>query len=132
MVAADCCPRGIDECPGEWPWNYECTAGICTNGGCTSDDDCEIIAGTVCAAIDDFSVCVPLCDADDDCYRDFGETCSGVADDGQMFCIVEGGGCENDEDCGGYGVCDLDTGSCVCDDASVCPEGFACAPWPPA
>jgi hypothetical protein len=127
--AADCCPQGIDDCPGQWPWNYECVDGICRNGGCSGDDDCAIIQGTSCESLDGFMACVPLCNADSDCLEDVGETCSGVTDDGETFCLYPGG-CRSDDDCQGFGVCDSETGACVCDDATVCPKGYDCAPWP--
>jgi hypothetical protein len=130
MAAADCCPDGVDDCPGEFPWNVECQDGLCAYGGCVDDDDCAIITGTTCEPAFGAAWCVELCDADDDCLVDFGETCSGLTDDGETFCMFEGGGCVTDEDCGGFGVCDADSGSCICADDGQCPRGYACAPLP--
>ena len=129
MDAADCCPEGVPNCPGEYPFNSECVDGLCQFGGCTSDEDCELIFGTSCEDLGDYAACVPLCDEDDDCLTDFGETCSGVTEDGQSFCTIQFG-CTSDDDCQGFGVCDVDSGNCYCDDATVCPDGFDCAPLP--
>jgi hypothetical protein len=129
MAAADCCPDGVDDCPGEYPWNVSCTDGLCEFGGCTGDDDCFFVEGLECEDLGDVFACVPLCEADDDCLEDFGETCTGMTEDGQTFCRVPFV-CGSDDDCQGFGVCDLDTGSCVCTGARHCPDGWDCAALP--
>lgn len=128
VAAADCCPDFIEDCPGEYPWNVMCTDGLCEYGGCTGDDDCSFVVGLTCEDLGDVFACVPLCDSDDDCFEDAGETCSGATEDGLSYCTVPFV-CTSDDDCQGFGVCDLDTGDCVCDD-DVCPEGYECAPLP--
>lgn len=127
-VADDCCPDGIDDCPGEYPWNYECTDGLCEFGGCTSDLDCSFIVGLTCEELAYTAACVQLCDDDDDCGG-FGATCTGATEDGESFCLTVFE-CTTDDDCQGYGVCDLDTGACICESDDVCPDGWTCSMLP--
>jgi len=66
-------------------------------------------------------ICAEGCAVDDDCTA--GTTCIGEDADGDTYCTVEPtrvDPCESDDDCGGYGVCDTESGSCYCDDAGDC------------
>jgi len=125
---ADCCQPDTEEmCPGDYPYNVSCSeAGVCEYGGCTSDDDCAIIAGTVCRELSGFPACVPLCEVDDDCLVDFGETCTGMTDDGEAYCTAFAP-CESDKDCGGFGLCDVESGACgSCAVTEDCTKGYEC------
>lgn len=128
--AVDCCPKGVPDCPGEPPFsNWECNAGLCELGGCETDDHCMIIAGTTCHQVGGFGACVPVCTVEteaEDCLTDQGETCSGMTDDGMLYCVVDVPPCDGDDDCGGFGVCNLETGACECADMGQCPEGYDC------
>lgn len=154
MEAADCCQPGTEGmCPGDFPFNVECTDGTCEYGSCTSDPDCEgLFAGTSCRDVGAAPTCVPLCTVeteDVDCITDMDETCTGMTDDGDLYCIVEPMACtpktcgddfvcneetgfcecDGDDDCGGIaqgGSCNLETGACNCTDDASCGEGFTC------
>ncbi|PRP91430.1 hypothetical protein ENSA5_55470 [Enhygromyxa salina] len=123
---ADCCPMGSLDCPGDsYPDNWFCgDQGVCEFGGCASDDDCTLgglLPGQECHPIADQPTCFEPCATDADCMLQPGATCSGEADDGTMYCAVEDApGCESDADCGGYGICDVDSGACYCDQDSNC------------
>lgn len=123
--AVDCC-NGAPNCPGDYPLNYECVDGLCESGGCADDMDCMIIMGTSCLEVNGFPLCVPTCESDDDCLTEFGETCTGMADSGEMICEIEPVGCKSDEDCFGFGTCDVATGVCSCADTTECPKGYEC------
>jgi hypothetical protein len=128
----DCCAMGDPNC-GMPPFsNYECNEGFCDLIGCLEDGDCTIIAGTTCHQVGGFGACVPLCTVEteaEDCLTDQGETCTGMTDDAMLYCVVEAeppAPCEDDKVCGGFGVCNLETGFCECTDGAQCPEGYDC------
>lgn len=118
---ADCCPLGSVLCPSEdYPDNWSCVDNVCEFGGCQSDDDCQSVVSQddTCHEIGGVGTCFDPCAEDQDCAQ--GLTCTGVADDGAMYCTAEVPPCESDDDCGGFGVCDTDSGSCYCDSDANC------------
>jgi hypothetical protein len=129
--AADCCPLGAIGCPGEdYPNNWECIEGACQLGGCMANADCSdlpIPSDQECLPVAGVGACVDVCENNTDCL--FGTTCSGKADDGTMYCAAPVEPCESDDDCGGAGVCDLDTGTCGCtsDDECTTEDQDACS-----
>jgi hypothetical protein len=120
---ADCCPVGSLGCPGEgYPNNWACNDGICEFGGCTDDLQCGLLGLTQeCHTIDGIGTCFDPCASDSDCALT-GGTCSGVADDGTGFCEVETPPCEDDLDCAGLGICDVQSGECYCLDDANCTD----------
>jgi hypothetical protein len=123
--AADCCPDGLPDCPGDaYPNNYGCEEGLCTPPQCATDDECTFggaVPGNGCLTISDFKICVPTCDGDADCTAPL--TCAGEDDDGKKYCTGEApAGCTTDADCpAGYGgICDVDSGSCTCGEDADC------------
>ena len=116
---ADCCPDGVPNCPGKYPFNFECNAGVCEPGGCDSNETCEaVVPGWVCVNNGDASACAVPCTDDAECLVD-GFSCTGVDDNDVTYCAPEdSGGCTSDDDCTGFGTCD--GGSCVCSDDGDC------------
>src|SRR5690606_21638893 len=135
--AADCCPAGVPDCPGDYPLNYECTDGLCTSPGCSTNDQCTaggFLEDWGCFNVDfgsgDYGLCAEACEVDADCdTAGFdGYTCTGESDDG-TYCVppaVEVDPCETDEDCA-LGVCQ-DDGTCACTTTDDCSqlEGYVC------
>lgn len=122
---ADCCPVGALDCPGDtYPNNYFCSEeGICEFGGCANNDECTaggLLPDMECHAIDDQPTCFEPCANDGDCVLQPGTSCIGEADDGTMYCTVEPEPCEEDPDCGGFGICDVDSGECYCGEDEHC------------
>jgi len=154
-IASDCCFAyvGDQDCMGmlgTYPWNFSCDAGVCRSNGCTSDEDCTfggVVVGWVCIPGEEPRACQPVCMQDSDCV-DAGVSDWVCGDDG--YCVLpscdtdqdcEAGlrcnpitsqcvyGCTDDSTCIGYGICDRETGQCVCTDESECPRGWTCAPF---
>jgi hypothetical protein len=119
--AADCCPLGSIGCPSdEYPNNYACTDGICEFGGCTDNAECEsILEQNECHPVNGVGTCFEPCEENGDCL--VGE-CVGMADDGSMFCTTETPPCEEDDDCAGLGLCNVDDGTCYCDSSKNCTD----------
>ena len=123
---ADCCPDGSLNCPSEnYPDNYSCNdQGVCEFGGCSNNDDCTsngLFPNMECHAISDQPTCFEPCANDTGCLLQPGTTCSGVADDGTMYCAAEAEApCEDDVDCAGFGICDVDSGDCYCEQDGNC------------
>jgi hypothetical protein len=132
--AADCCAPGSQGCPGDYPYNVECVDNLCVNPGCSEDAQCQF-GGTQpdygCFTVDfggtDYGLCSEQCDTDDDCETD-GWVCLGESKDGS-YCIpepVDPVPCDDDDDCGGFGLCQ-DDGSCRCAGDDECTsEGYVC------
>lgn len=116
-MPADCCPMGVPDCPGAYPNNWTCDAGVCGAPQCSADDQCTFggaFPDNKCLTVDSLKVCLDPCTADTDCTAP--STCIGVDDGGTKYCTVEsdGEGCMSDADCMGYGKCDTMTGACQC------------------
>ena len=119
--AADCCALGAIDCPSEtYPNNWECNEGVCEFGGCTTNNDCSgvLTPDDSCHEVSGVGVCYDPCAEDNDCPD--GLTCTGEGDDGTNFCTAEPEPCKDDSDCGGFGVCDTDSGECVCESDANC------------
>ncbi len=127
--AADCCPVGSINCPGDYPNNWACEAGLCELPGCQTNEQCAAIgnfADIECHPIAGTGSCFVPCEADADCVSLPDASCSGVADDGARFCLVESL-CQTDADCAGEGRCDPQTGACGCHDDDDCTaSGLVC------
>lgn len=121
-VDADCCPFGALGCPADaYPNNWSCVDGGCSFGGCGSDADCDGLLGLgpgECIEVGGLPTCVTPCDGGG---CGLGMQCVGVADDASTFCAAAADApCENDDDCGGAGVCARDTGRCMCGSDDDC------------
>ncbi len=112
----DCCPAGLPNCPGAYPYNYSCADGICASPTCSSNEECAIIPNAECHPIAGNGSCFVPCAVDDDCVADL--VCSGQADDGTKYCTTTATGCSMDVDCHGYGKCF--TGACRCQSDADC------------
>ncbi|KIG14309.1 Endo-1,4-beta-xylanase A precursor [Enhygromyxa salina] len=121
---SDCCPMGSLDCPSDnYPNNWSCSAqGVCEFGGCANDDDCGgLLQSQECHPIGDLPTCFEPCANDADCALQPGTTCSGVADDDVKYCAPEPApACEGDADCGGYGICNVESGECYCEQDGNC------------
>jgi len=133
--AADCCADGVPDCPSDaYPNNWSCNAGFCEFGGCSTDDECTmggILEGWECHELGGVGGCVNPCADDDACEAMVpGWTCSFEYDDGTKGCApppVDPEPCTEDADCGGFGVCNADSGACECSgDAECSTEGYNC------
>lgn len=122
---ADCCFNPGDLCPGPYPYNWDCVAGLCVPPACSVDADCGVTDPPLaCRPVDGHPTCVQPCDADPSICNQPNSTagCIGTADDGTMFCF---------EPCGAFivcdpSVCDPDSGLCVCSGDAQCTEGSTC------
>lgn len=133
-TAADCCPPGFPDCPGDsYPSNFRCEDAdgdgvpTCVMPQCQTDGDCNPggAGSLVCAPIEgEGNVCVTPCVTDGDCVGSF--TCIGSAAGGTKFCAIEAEEfvCAKDSDCGDFGVCSAD-GRCVCTDDTQCKDSYA-------
>jgi hypothetical protein len=138
---ADCCPDiGASGCPEEGPNEWTCTdEGLCEKIGCTEDVHCaDILPPPVgmdlrCRQVDGVGECVLPCADDVNCSSLTGdETCSGIADDNSTYCAEgeeeeEGDtdgdeGCRAHADCGGLGLCDVESGECYCTESVDCTD----------
>ena len=131
MEAADCCPAGAMDCPGDYPQNWECNDGVCSLGGCSNNDECTFggaLPDFECHEIGGVGACFDPCESDADCEMVPGTTCSGDSDDGAKYCAMESsGGCTSDDECGGAGVCNAESGACECSgDAECTIDGYVC------
>lgn len=96
-----------DECEGsfcisqmEYGWPY----GYCT-GACNSLIPCADPA-SICVEFSVGGLCMKVCDAVE-CGQ--GQSCVDPGDGTSKFCVY---GCTKDEECAGYGKCDVATGAC--------------------
>ncbi|MBX7079531.1 MAG: hypothetical protein K1X88_10120 [Nannocystaceae bacterium] len=155
--AVDCCVLsgsfGCEDAIGIYPNEFVCEAnGTCSNHGCPDDAGCSIFDGGtthfICVAMGSFGTCVTACETDADCEGvsptsrcrgdDAGRGyCAEPPCTGDDACVGTGMRCLDercqfhcvaDDECGGNGRCEIETGTCVCDDAAGCGEGFACVP----
>lgn len=121
--AVDCCPMGAMDCPGDYPNDWSCTDGVCEFGGCTADEQCTVggaLPDWKCLKGEVADFCGLPCEDDAPCEA-FTLTCVGAAADGTKFCSTDApAGCTKDEECGGFGVCNVDTGACECSDDGEC------------
>ena len=123
----DCCPAGSEgSCPGAYPWNLDCIAGLCVPGQCESDADCP--AGDppqACRAVNGLRICVTLCDADPEvCTQpNTGLACSATTDEGEGYCFES---CDSPNVFCGNQSCDAQSGHCVCRDSGQCLSGWVC------
>ena len=130
--ADDCCPLGALGCPsGDYPNNWSCEDGFCAFGGCSEDAECTDLLdpNSECHPISGIGTCFEPCREDGDCMMLLGAdgTCTGMADDGTMYCEVAVDPCRTDDDCGGNGTCDVETGTCGClVDEQCTDDGMAC------
>ena len=115
----ECCPPEVVDCPGDYPNNWACEAGLCRSQGCMLDEHCTL-DGTLpqfeCHAIDAVGRCFEPCQDDAGCVHIPGSACDGLADDGARYCQT---GCSDDLECNGLGVCAAD-GTCRCRDDNDC------------
>jgi hypothetical protein len=126
-TAADCC-QGAANCPGDYPANWECNAGVCNMGQCSTDDQCTyggVLPNNKCLTLDlagkDYKVCAGSCAADADCST--GTACTGVAKNGtDKYCqsTAVAPKCTADADCNGSGKCNTTSGACYCDADAEC------------
>lgn len=127
---------GVACAPGrDCPMGQACVDGVCTDGRCTSDLECD--ATQVCvtarlgeAAEDVGGRCAPRCRSDRDCRAGEGFACTALGD--KAVCLIEGAApigarCARHEACAGGAAClALPGGYCArvgCDD---CPDDTAC------
>lgn len=110
--------REVVTCPDLTPRDPETVAAMCTDGGCTSDEECTE-PNTYCGSFDEFGgffcSCIPGCTTDAECAT--GEIC--VCGDPVGRCVSST--CESDDDCDGALLCtSYDT------QPSCGPIAFAC------
>jgi hypothetical protein len=129
-VAADCCLTGVIDCPGDYPNDWTCEAGLCRRSGCQADEQCGSIGNfpnLQCHPIEGIGSCFEPCVDDLDCIAVPDSSCVGVADDGARYCTATLV-CQVDSDCAGQGVCEIATGVCGCRDDDDCvASGMVCA-----
>lgn len=129
MAGASCDPGGVCE-PGQL-----CIDGVCTDGRCSSDRDCDDAQVCVAprigeAAVDIGGRCAPRCADDRDC-RAAESACVSVGE--VDVCIARGSQrlgerCARNERCAGDAVClALPGGYCAPLGCDACGEGTACA-----
>ncbi len=120
---ADCCPMGAMDCPGEYPYNLTCNGGVCESGGCSNDEQCTfdgLLPDWKCLEAEGYNLCSLPCEADADCEA-VSLKCVGLADDGTKYCGADAAPpCTKDEECGGFGVCTVETGACGCSSDDEC------------
>jgi hypothetical protein len=133
-IAADCCQPGDAECPGAFPRNWLCVDGFCESGGCSSHADCSsggLHPELECHPAGGRGICFDPCEVDADCAAQPGATCRGPVDDGARLCGAFEFGCSHDDECFGWGVCDVPNGVCICRrDADCEAPGAACRVTP--
>ena len=86
---------------GEYGWPY----GYCT-GACNSLIPCQDEKST-CVTFSAGGFCLKSCSAPADCGP--GQTCFDAMDGSQPFCYAN---CTKDDECAGYGKCDVASGAC--------------------
>lgn len=118
----DCCPAGsTGQCPGGYPYNFECFGGYCVPASCESSDECA--DGASCEIVDGIAQCVNVCQGDEDCAgTPATPTCAGTSDAGMGYCIEH---CEVSGVFCGNTSCDPDSGRCVCEPGQ-CLAGWSC------
>jgi hypothetical protein len=131
QTAANCCD-GQPDCPGPFPDNWSCQAGVCVFGGCANDEDCTFggqIEGLVCAEDTPWgpNQCVLSCEAFDQCRGLSNWACSGITPAGVPYCLpVDLCDDEFGDPCQEFGTCDPARG-CRCHaDADCGVPGYVC------
>lgn len=120
MVPAECCLPGTT-CPGPYPNNFDCIAGLCTPAVCVDDADCMTVdPASVCRDVRGVATCIVPCSDPADCTVG---TCDGVDDAGTTFCFER---CDAPGQFCGNQTCDAATGLCVCTSDGQCQSDWLC------
>ena len=118
----DCCPAGsTGQCPGTYPYNFECLGGYCVPAACESSAECT--DGGSCEIVDGIAQCVHVCTGDGDCAATPDTpTCGAMTEAGMGYCIEH---CEVAGTFCGNTTCDPASGRCVCEQGQ-CIAGWSC------
>jgi hypothetical protein len=121
----DCCPAGLPNCPGSYPENFVCEAGLCKAPQCQEDSDCALSGGStlVCRSVGGHIGCVFACSTDGECSSlgTLSAGCSRTADDGTRICGVAANAavrCTSDVQCPLNRHCQ--SGACGCETDAEC------------
>jgi hypothetical protein len=121
---ADCCSEGIPDCPGPYPENWQCNAGVCDYPGCNTNVECGFIGPSAeCHKVSGLGICFDPCTSDNDCVNFPGTTCKPFADDGAKWCTKPETGCASDSECGKLSC---KNGECVCTSDDQCAGAGVC------
>ncbi len=110
-AAGEECAGGFCITQAEYGWPY----GYCT-GACNSLIPCESM-DSVCIAFGSDPFCMKACSGAADCGP--GQTCYDPGDGTATFCYAN---CTKDDECTGYGVCDVASGACFVPEDCTAPE----------